>query len=173
MEKFKETIRSGLQLTQITFVSFLNACTHGGLFDLAFKMLNAMTIEYGVEPQMEYYGCVVDLLGGLGRDFRHPKGEDIYRKPDEINQMLRSKGYSAATEVALQDIGDPEMEWSLAIHRERLAICYGLISTELGTILRVVTNSRVCHDCHSMIKLVAKVNPWKNCGERSEWVPSF
>ncbi|PKI55306.1 hypothetical protein CRG98_024322 [Punica granatum] len=50
-----------------------------------------------------------------------------------------------------------EKEQALAIHSERLAICFGLISTEAKSPLRVVKNLRVCEDCHEVIKLISKV----------------
>lgn len=93
------------------------------------------------------------LLG----DTRHPKREEIYKKLEDLNQMLRLKGYSPDTEVISQDIGDQEKKWALAIHSERLAICYGLISTKPHTTIRVVKNLRVCSDCHSAIKLITEI----------------
>ena len=91
------------------------------------------------------------LLG----DLRHPQKGKIY-KLEELNQILREAGHTPATEVVLHDIEDWEKEQALAIHSERLAICYGLIPTKPYTI-RVVKNLRVCDDCHSMIKLIAKI----------------
>ncbi|RVX23255.1 putative pentatricopeptide repeat-containing protein, chloroplastic [Vitis vinifera] len=93
------------------------------------------------------------LLG----DLRHPRKERIYEKLEELNRLLRLEGYHPEKEVVLQDIEDGEKEWALAIHSERLAICYGLISTEPCTVIRVMKNLRVCYDCHSAIKLIAKI----------------
>ncbi|KAE8695304.1 hypothetical protein F3Y22_tig00110721pilonHSYRG00062 [Hibiscus syriacus] len=93
------------------------------------------------------------LLG----DLRHPQKGKIYKKLEELNQMLKEAGHTPATDVVLHDIEDWEKEQALAIHSERLAICYGLISTKPCTKIRVVKNLRVCDDCHSMIKLVAKI----------------
>ncbi|XP_010268183.1 PREDICTED: putative pentatricopeptide repeat-containing protein At5g59200, chloroplastic [Nelumbo nucifera] len=264
IELFQEMVKQGLKPTYITFVGVLNACSHGGLVDLGFKIFHSMTRDYGIEPRIEHYGCMVDLLGRVGHleeaydfigrmrvapdhiiwgallsackihgnlklgelaakilveggaadsgtyvllsnvyassgkweeaarvrakmkesgiqkepgcssievnneihefllgDLKHPQREAVYKKLEELNIILKSEGYSPATEEVLQDIGDGEKEWALAIHSERLAICYGLISTKPRTTLRIVKNLRVCNDCHSMIKLIAKITQRK------------
>ncbi|XP_030498890.2 putative pentatricopeptide repeat-containing protein At5g59200, chloroplastic [Cannabis sativa] len=261
IEMFRVMIKRGFKPNSITFVGVLNACSHRGLVDLGFEIFHSMVKDYEIEPQMEHYGCIVDLLGRVGRleeahsfiqrmktgpdhimlgallsackthgnlelgeqvaktlldcgkadsgtyvllsnvyassgrwseaakvraemkeggiqkepgcslievnneihefllgDIRHPQKEEIYNKLEEIENKLRSsEGYLPSTEMALQDIEDWQKERALAIHSERLAICYGLISTEPNTTLRIVKNLRVCNDCHSMIKLVTKI----------------
>jgi pentatricopeptide repeat protein len=51
----------------ITFVGLLSACSHAGLVDEGLRYLDQMKEDYGVEPGVEHYGCVVDLLGRSGR----------------------------------------------------------------------------------------------------------
>ncbi|KAL2488374.1 putative pentatricopeptide repeat-containing protein [Forsythia ovata] len=260
VEMFRTMIKEGFRPTNITFVGVLNACSHGGLVDDGIEIFGSMKIEYRLEPQIEHYGCVVDLLGRVGHleeafkyiqnmkispdciiwgsllsackvhqnielgervaqilldsghadtgsyvllsnvyaswnkweeaalvramlkeggvqkepgcssievnneihefllgDIRHPQKEAIYRKLEELNKILRSEGYNPQIEVVSQDITDREKEWALAIHSERLAICYGLISTEPHSTLRIIKNLRVCNDCHSVIKLISKI----------------
>lgn len=260
IELFRGLIKQGLTPSSVTFVGVLNACSHGGLAELGFEIFHSMAKDYGIEPQIEHYGCMVDLLGRLGRleeaygfirmmkvapdhvmlgallsackihgnlelaervakslvacknadsgtyillsnaysssgkwkeaaevrtnmreegiekepgcssievnneihefllgDLRHPQKEKIYKKLEELNQILRLEGYTPATEVVLHDIEKSEKEWALSIHSERLAICYGLISTKPLTTIRVVKNLRVCNDCHLTIKLISKI----------------
>ncbi|KAJ7009134.1 hypothetical protein NC653_007698 [Populus alba x Populus x berolinensis] len=38
-----------------------------GLAELGFEIFHSMAKDYGIEPQIEHYGCMVDLLGRLGR----------------------------------------------------------------------------------------------------------
>ncbi|KDP45214.1 hypothetical protein JCGZ_15079 [Jatropha curcas] len=264
IELFREMTKQGHRPTSVTFVGLLNACSHGGLVDLGFEIFHSMSRDYEIEPQMEHYGCIVDLLGRLGRpeeaydfirtmklepdhimlgallsactihgnlqlgeeiakmlvncgnadsgtyvllsnvysssgkwkeaaqvrakmkeegilkepgcssievnneihefisgDLRHPQKEKIYKKLEDINLKLRLKGYTPATEVVLHDIENWEKEWALAIHSEKLAICYGLISTKPFTTIRVVKNLRICNDCHSMIRLISEITKRK------------
>ncbi|KAJ1263098.1 hypothetical protein BS78_09G158900 [Paspalum vaginatum] len=51
----------------VTFVGLLTACSHAGLLDEGLRYLDRMKRGYGVEPGVEHYGCVVDLLGRSGR----------------------------------------------------------------------------------------------------------
>ncbi|KAH0690243.1 hypothetical protein KY290_018485 [Solanum tuberosum] len=257
---FQRMKHEGVKPTSITFSGVLNACSHGGLVDIGFDIFESMETEYGIERRIEHYGCMVDLLGRVGRlqeaydfiqkgniapdniiwgsllsacrihknfelgervakilleygaadsgtyillsnvyasrgkfkeaaqvraklreegvqkepgcssievnneihefllgDIRHPEREAIYGKLKELNDMLDSEDYAPATDVISQDIEEHEKRWALSIHSERLAICYGLISTKPCTTIRVVKNLRVCNDCHSVIKLISKI----------------
>ncbi|CAA7403031.1 unnamed protein product [Spirodela intermedia] len=59
-----------MQLSQrpddVTFVSVLSACSHAGLVEEGLQYFDDMAGSYGVEPRMEHYSCVVDLLGRAG-----------------------------------------------------------------------------------------------------------
>ncbi|OIT25875.1 PREDICTED: putative pentatricopeptide repeat-containing protein At5g59200, chloroplastic [Nicotiana attenuata] len=260
IKMFRRMIHEGIKPTSITFSAVLNACSHGGLVDIGFDIFESMETEYGIERRIEHYGCMVDLLGRVGRlqeaydfiqraniapdniiwgsllsacrihkkfelgervakillqygaadsgtyillsnvyaslgkfkeaaqvraklreegvqkepgcssievkneihefllgDIRHPEREAIYDKLKELNDMLKSEDYAPETDVISQDIEEHEKKWALSIHSERLAICYGLISTKPCTTIRVVKNLRVCNDCHSVIKLISKI----------------
>ncbi|KAM2632173.1 hypothetical protein EV1_022940 [Malus domestica] len=66
LEVFYKMIRDGVTPNYITFVSLLNACSHAGLLEQGWYWFNAMSREFGVEPGIEHYGCMVDLLGRSG-----------------------------------------------------------------------------------------------------------
>lgn len=63
LEVFNEMRRSGQKPNYITFISVLAACSHSGLLDEGRHWYNAMEKEFGIEPGVEHYGCMVDLLG--------------------------------------------------------------------------------------------------------------
>jgi pentatricopeptide repeat protein len=52
----------------VTILAVLSGCSHGGLeekgLDVFYEMENG---KIGVEPEIEHYGCVVDLLGRAGK----------------------------------------------------------------------------------------------------------
>ena len=76
----------------------------------------------------------------------------------EMCQQLKTSGYRPDTSQVLLDIDDKDVrEISLALHSEKLAIAFVLISTAPGTPIRVVNNLRVCGDCHNAIKLLSKI----------------
>ncbi|XP_064959445.1 pentatricopeptide repeat-containing protein At3g02330, mitochondrial-like [Musa acuminata AAA Group] len=46
-----------------TFVAVLRACGHVGLFDEGMSYFHLMTNHYELEPQLEHYSCMVDIVG--------------------------------------------------------------------------------------------------------------
>ncbi|KAL8460020.1 hypothetical protein ACS0TY_031801 [Phlomoides rotata] len=50
----------------VTFVNVLAACAHSGLVEEGMYYFSYMTRVYGIDPRMEHYGCLVDLLGRAG-----------------------------------------------------------------------------------------------------------
>ncbi|KAH6777519.1 Pentatricopeptide repeat superfamily protein [Perilla frutescens var. hirtella] len=66
---FEDMLIRGLELKPdaITFVGLLNACTHGGLVVEGRHYFDMMVKDYGIEPQIEHYGCLIDLLGRAGQ----------------------------------------------------------------------------------------------------------
>ncbi|XWS31175.1 hypothetical protein CRYUN_Cryun23aG0054800 [Craigia yunnanensis] len=145
-----------------TYVLLSNVYASSGKWKEA-AQIRAKMKEVGIQKEPGCSSTEVNneihefLLG----DLRHPQKEKIYKKLEELNQIVREAVYTPATEVVLHDIEDWEKEQALAIHSERLAICYGLTSTKPCTTIRVVKNLRVCDDCHSMIKLIAKITKRK------------
>ena len=67
LELLSEMIESGVSPDEITFTAVLSACSHGGLVEEGLRVFESMKKEHGLEPRMEHYGCVVDLLGRAGR----------------------------------------------------------------------------------------------------------
>lgn len=257
---FNEMLRIGLKPTDITFIGILNACAHAGLVDEGWRFFNSMKDEHAIEPKVEHYGCMVNLLGRCGRveeankliknmkvepdsvmwgtllgacslhgnidlgeeiaeylvsqnlansgtyillsniyaakgnwdgvakvrtlmkdsgvqkepgcssievnnkvheflagDLRHPKSKDIYMMLDKINGWLKARGYTPKTDIVLHNIVEEQKEQSLEVHSEKLAIAFGLISTQPGTTIKIVKNLRVCPDCHAVTKLISKI----------------
>lgn len=64
---FHKMINSGVEPNEVTFLGVLSACRHSGLLEEARSILELMKSEYGLEPYLEHYYCVVDLLGQAGR----------------------------------------------------------------------------------------------------------
>ncbi|XP_010481826.1 PREDICTED: pentatricopeptide repeat-containing protein At5g43790-like [Camelina sativa] len=67
IELYKSLISKGLIPDEATFVVTISACSHSGLVDEGLETFNSMKEVYGIEPKVEHYGCLVDLLGRSGR----------------------------------------------------------------------------------------------------------
>ncbi|OMP06062.1 hypothetical protein COLO4_08372 [Corchorus olitorius] len=51
----------------ITFTNILSACSHSGLVEEGYEIFNSMMKDYGIEPRMEHFVSMVDLLGRSGK----------------------------------------------------------------------------------------------------------
>ncbi|XP_062198466.1 pentatricopeptide repeat-containing protein At3g24000, mitochondrial [Phragmites australis] len=62
---FEEMRKCGIPLNQISFLSILTACSHGGLVKEGKHYFDMMK-DYNVEPEIDHYVTFVDLLGRAG-----------------------------------------------------------------------------------------------------------
>ncbi|CAM9001781.1 unnamed protein product [Rhodiola kirilowii] len=261
---FNKMRRMRIRPSDITFIGILSACAHAGLVEQGWKYFNSMKAEYAIEPKIQHYGCMVNLLGRAGQlekgfdlvrnmklepdlviwgtllgacslhknvalgekiaqllvgqnlahsgtyillsnlyaaagnwdgvarmrtfmknsgiqkepgcssievnnrvneflagDVRHPRAKDIYIMLEKISNWLKSNGHMPLTESVLHQTDDSQKERSLEVHSEKLALAFGLISTQPGTPIRIVKNLRVCSDCHEVMKLASKMSERK------------
>ncbi|KAB2617775.1 pentatricopeptide repeat-containing protein [Pyrus ussuriensis x Pyrus communis] len=260
LQLFVEMRRIGYRPTDITFIGVLSACAYAGLVNKGRAFFSSMKDEYGIEPKIEHYGCMVNLLSRAGQleeayefvkkikidpdpvlwgtllgacrlhgnialgeeiaefllgqnlansgtyillsniyatvgnwdgvarvralmkssgiqkepgcssievdnkvheflagDRRNPRSKEIYMMIEEMNRWLKTHGYAPQVDTVLHDLGDKEKEQSLEVHSEKLALAFGLISTQAGTTIKIVKNLRVCSDCHAVTKLLSKI----------------
>ncbi|KAI3902465.1 hypothetical protein MKW92_008965 [Papaver armeniacum] len=264
LELYSQMRELGFHPSDITYIGLLHACSHAGLLAEGRAFFQSMKVEHGIEPKIEHYGCMVDLLGraglldeayelvkgmqidpdpvlwgtllgacklhgnialgehiarslvdsglansgtyillsnmyaaagnwdGVARmrtlmkdskvqkepgcssievnnkvheflagDVKHPKSKEIYNMLQELNLRLKAHGYIPQTDIVLYDVGEAERERVLSVHSEKLAIAFGLISTQPGTPIKIVKNLRVCSDCHTVTKLISKITSRK------------
>lgn len=67
IEIFEEMIDHGVSPSYISFVSVLGACSHAGLVEEGKELFESMVKEHGIQPSVEHYACMVDLLGRANR----------------------------------------------------------------------------------------------------------
>ncbi|XP_030511469.2 pentatricopeptide repeat-containing protein At1g31920 [Rhodamnia argentea] len=65
LELLSEMLREGLKPDDVTYVGVLSACSHCGLVDEGLQVFEQMKSDE-VEPTIQHYGCMVDLLGRAG-----------------------------------------------------------------------------------------------------------
>ncbi|KAF7844878.1 pentatricopeptide repeat-containing protein [Senna tora] len=258
---FYEMCSSGVLPDNVTFIGVLSACSYCGKLKQGLEFFESMKCKYQLEPGIEHYACMVDLLGRAGKvndalklienmpmepdaivwgallgacrmhmkldvaeiaaekitqlepqnsgpyvllsnlyasrgrwgdvenlrkkirarsvskspgcswievdkkvhmftggDSKgHPEQPSIMKFLERLGGLLREAGYSPDGSFVLHDVDDEEKTHSLVYHSEKLAIAYGLLKVPEGMPIRVMKNLRVCGDCHSAIKLIAKV----------------
>ncbi|KAK9155669.1 hypothetical protein Sjap_003149 [Stephania japonica] len=121
--------------------------------------LRRMMKEHGIN---KIPGCsFIDLKGTVHEfvagDNSQPQSEAIYTQLSEMNRELKLMGYKPNKDQVLLDMEEEEKETALSHHSEKLAIAFGLISTDPGTTIRITKNLRVCADCHFATKLISKI----------------
>lgn len=106
-------------------------------------------------------GCSVVEFNNMScsffnNDTSHIETNTIRVVLDILSQKIGERIHSAGIKFKPQD--KLRTKASLpSSHSVRLAICFGLISTAVGTPILVKKNIRICDDCHHAIKLICKV----------------
>lgn len=80
---FRKMRQAGIEPDEVSFISILYACSHSGLLDEGWRFFNIMRNEFYIEPNLEHYTCMVDLLaraGKLSKAYKFIKGMPI--EPD-------------------------------------------------------------------------------------------
>ncbi|KAG0461141.1 hypothetical protein HPP92_021438 [Vanilla planifolia] len=66
VQVFDEMISAGMRPNEVTFLGLLCGCSHCGLVEEGKFFFEEMRREYGIQPGIKHYGCMVDLLGRAG-----------------------------------------------------------------------------------------------------------
>ncbi|KAI4356826.1 hypothetical protein L6164_000813 [Bauhinia variegata] len=100
---FQREKKENVVPNDVTFIGVLSACCHAGLLDVGRDIFHSMRTVYGIEPKIEHYGCMVDLLGRRGKLL---EAEELIKgmpwKADVVilGALLAASKNNANTEVA-------------------------------------------------------------------------
>ncbi|VFQ72389.1 unnamed protein product [Cuscuta campestris] len=64
---FNRMLESGVVPNHVTFLGVLAACSHSGLETEGLRVLHRMEKDFGVQPQLDHYSILIDLLGRKNR----------------------------------------------------------------------------------------------------------
>lgn len=67
VQLFVDMRRAGIRPNRITFLSVINACSHGGLVEQGLEFFRIMVYEHNMNPEVKHFGCIIDMLGRAGR----------------------------------------------------------------------------------------------------------
>ncbi|XP_020675379.1 pentatricopeptide repeat-containing protein At5g66520 [Dendrobium catenatum] len=134
-----------------------NMYATSGKWDVVQEVRNFMKEQMIHKPPgsslIEVNGVVHEFLSG---DSSHPQFDGIYKMLDEICRLVSLKGHKPLVGGVSFDINDEDREVCLSQHSEKLAVAFGLISTNPGSVIRIIKNLRICRDCHAVMKLVSE-----------------
>ncbi|CAI0470673.1 unnamed protein product [Linum tenue] len=103
LSMFQQMQNEGLRPNEVTFISILNACSHGGLVKEGCESFELMTSVFGIRPLAEHVTCMVDLLGRAGQL------ERAYNLVMENVELANDPGIWGAFHAACRLHGDVEM----------------------------------------------------------------
>ncbi|KAJ7956529.1 Pentatricopeptide repeat-containing protein [Quillaja saponaria] len=104
IELFELMQRSGQTPDAFTFIGILTACSHAGLVTEGLKYLREMQSLYGIQPKLEHYACVVDMLGRAGQ--LNEALKFVHEMPDEPDAGVWSSLLSSCRSYGILDIGE-------------------------------------------------------------------
>ncbi|KNA12262.1 hypothetical protein SOVF_127570 [Spinacia oleracea] len=62
-----EMRQKGFKPNAVTALSVLAACSHGGLIQLGLTFFKEMVQDFGIQPSLEHYACMIDMLSRSGK----------------------------------------------------------------------------------------------------------
>ncbi|PWA97958.1 Appr-1-p processing [Artemisia annua] len=63
---FNRMMESKIKPNEITFMNILSACSHAGYVKEGKLYFDSMKKDYGIEPKLEHFSCLIDLLSRAG-----------------------------------------------------------------------------------------------------------
>lgn len=66
LQAFSRMLMEDFEPDEVTFLGLLCACCHQGLVTEGRRQFMSMKQQFGLQPKIEHYGCMVDLLGRAG-----------------------------------------------------------------------------------------------------------
>ncbi|KAL5227157.1 hypothetical protein ABZP36_015422 [Zizania latifolia] len=176
VELFEDMRRAGIRPNRITFLSVLNACSHGGLVEQGVAFFKSMVYEYNINPEVKHFGCVIDMLGRAGQLCEAE--QIIGGLPVEVNVVVWRTLLGCCSKYGEVEMGERTMKKILALERESGGdfVVLSNMLTELGRfsdaeIARELVNQR------NAVKVpgLALVGGSRFCGIRTKFrkdVPS-
>ena len=67
LDYFSAMKEEGIKPNGVAYVAVLTACSHSGLVSEGYRHFKEMRSIYQIEPEIEHYGCMIDLLSRSGR----------------------------------------------------------------------------------------------------------
>ncbi|XP_010672298.2 putative pentatricopeptide repeat-containing protein At3g18840 [Beta vulgaris subsp. vulgaris] len=131
---FEEMCKREIIPNAATFVALLSTCRHAGLVELGENYFYAMERDYGIQPEIDHFACMIDLYGRAGQlDKAAAFMESIPFEPDVVlygvylnacrinknlelareaeEKLLKLEGQSGSRYVQLANVYASEENW--------------------------------------------------------------
>lgn len=125
LELFHLMQKDGIVPDDYSFIAILASCSRGGLVSEGWEFFRLMKVAYRLEPKMEHYACMVDLLARAGR---------LHEAVDFIDCMPFDPDYAvweallASCKLHGEEVGRSVAEKILETRAEDASPCVTLLS---------------------------------------------
>ncbi|CAF1547942.1 unnamed protein product [Rotaria magnacalcarata] len=137
-----------------------NVYSSVGEYEQANDIRSYQRKELGVKVKagMSWTEINGELAQFTAHDHSHPRSAEIFAEFDRLAVELIQHGHTFDGSWITRPINNDETIQSvLCGHSEKLAIGLNLIQRPVPSIIQVTKNLRICGDCHSVTKLIAKI----------------
>ncbi|KAF6155512.1 hypothetical protein GIB67_017867 [Kingdonia uniflora] len=138
------------------YITLSNIYTVAGMWDSA-KSVRSIMKDRGLMAISECSFIDVNntLYAFKGGENSHPELEDILGTWDKFATKMEHAGFRP-----LNPVFDDERELDLfsCLHTEKLAVCFGIITSNAHRPIRISKNLRMCIDCHTSVKYISKID---------------
>ncbi|PON63979.1 Tetratricopeptide-like helical domain containing protein [Parasponia andersonii] len=107
-EMFSQMESALVKPNEITFIAILSACSHAGLVEMGRWYFNNMALQHGIQPKVEHYGCMIDLLGRAG--YLQEAWELVRGMPFEANAAIWGSLLAASNIHGDTDLGEHALQ---------------------------------------------------------------
>ncbi|KAL7241886.1 hypothetical protein ACSBR1_014460 [Camellia fascicularis] len=121
LKLFNQMENHGINPNEATFVSALTACRQLGLVDEGCFLFNKMVKIYNIQPKVEHFGCLVDLLSRAG--MVHQAEEFIKTMPPGERLVAYKTLLSACISYSKINFGLEVADELIRLGSENLAVC--------------------------------------------------
>ncbi|XP_031256597.1 pentatricopeptide repeat-containing protein At3g12770-like [Pistacia vera] len=141
-----------------TYIMLSNIYAEAKRWD-AVNYIRALMMNRGIRKTPGYSLIEVEnqVHSFFAGDDSHPKWAEIHKFLENLRLQVEALGYVPDTSCVLRNVDKPMTIKLLWMHSERLAIAFGLLSTPVGSLIRITKNLRVCGDCHNVTKYISKL----------------
>jgi pentatricopeptide repeat protein len=112
--------RDGLQPNSVTYIAVLSACSHSCLLNEGRMYFDEMRLSHKIHPQIEHYGCMIDLLGRSG--LLDEAMDLLQRMPMEPNAVIWGSILSACRVHKSIDLAQDAAEHLLKLESDKDAV---------------------------------------------------
>jgi len=140
------------------YVLMMNLYSSLNRWDDVERLKRSMTVLAMKSPPVWSWTQVNQSIHVFSTEGRpHPEEGEIYFELYQLISEIRKLGYAPDLNCVCQNIDDNEKEKILMSHTEKLAMVYGVMKMKGGSPIRIVQNTRICCDCHTVAKYISLV----------------